>query len=501
MGKNQTARNLTPLILLVAFTLRTVGVATRPLWYDEAIAILHASVSPSQLLYGTVTPIQGAGAANVHPPLYFLLLHCWVGLAGRSPLAVRFLSVVLGVTTVALLCRLTSRFFGRRTALVTGLLAATNPFHVAYSQETRMYALLALTAVASTWGLLRALEERRPRWWALYVAAATLMLYTQNLGAFVLLALNLLVLTRRAWRRHLSTLILADAIVAALFGPWLIGVLPGQLDFVGRGYWLSPPGAAELVRAVMLPILTFYEPPSSWLLMPGLFTGLFLLAVLLLRARKAPSRAVWFLFLAWAPILLLFLVSLWQPLYLERALLPSALLYLVAVGWLLMDGGLPGLLRLSMAALLLLTTVGTLGAHYTYVGFPRPPFPDAVEYLRTRMQPGDAIVHTNKLTYVPMEVYDPGLAGAFLADPPGSPQDTLALPTQEALGIHATDTITTAVGTARRVWLVYFSRELDEMAAAGIEHPVVTWMDDHFAATDRQLFADLVITLYQREGP
>jgi len=501
VSKNRRARNLTPLVLLLAFALRTVGAATRPLWYDEAIAILHASVSPAQLLHGTVTPVQGAGAANVHPPLYFLLLHQWVGLAGRSPFAVRFLSVVLGVATVALLCRLASRFFGRRTAMGVALLAAINPFHVAYSQETRMYALLGLAAVASAWGLLRALEERRLRWWALYVTAATLTLYTHNLGAFVLLALNLLALTRRAWRRQLTTLALAGAVVAALFGPWLIGVLPGQLGFVERGYWLPGPGAAEMVRATMLPVLTFYEPPPSWLLVPGLFTGLLLLAVLLLRARKVPSRAGWFLFLAWTPILLLFVVSLWRPLYLERALLPSALLYLVAVGWLLTDGGLPGAVRLGMAALLLLTTVGALGTHYSYVGFPRPPFPDAVEYLRTQVQAGDVIVHTNKLTYIPMAVYAPDVSGSFLADPPGSPQDTLSLPTQEALGIHATATITAAVGTARRVWLVYFSRELAEMEAAGIGHPVLALMDDHFAVTDCQRFADLVITLYQREEP
>jgi hypothetical protein len=56
------------------------------------------------------------------------------------------------------------------------------------------------------------------------------------------------------------------------------------------------------------------------------------------------------------------------------------------------------------------------------------------------------VVHTNKLTYLPMRYYAPDLPGVFLADPPGSPQDTLARPTQEALGFFATPTITEAVG-------------------------------------------------------
>ena len=146
-------------ILLLSFALRLIHLEGRDLWYDEAFAVLYASMSPERMIYGTVGPVQGAGAADVHPLLYYSLLHGWMGLAGRSPLAVRFLSVALGMVTVALLVRVAAWYFDRRTGLVVGLLAATNPFHVAYSQEARMYALLGLAAVAAAWGLLRALEE------------------------------------------------------------------------------------------------------------------------------------------------------------------------------------------------------------------------------------------------------------------------------------------------------------------------------------------------------
>jgi hypothetical protein len=146
-------------ILLLSFALRLIHLEGRDLWYDEAFAVLYASMSPERMIYGTVGPMQGAGAADVHPLLYYSLLHSWMALAGRSPLAVRFLSVALGMVTVALLVRMAAWSFDRRTGLVVGLLAATNPFHVAYSQEARMYALLGLAAVAAAWGLLRALGE------------------------------------------------------------------------------------------------------------------------------------------------------------------------------------------------------------------------------------------------------------------------------------------------------------------------------------------------------
>jgi len=521
-GRKVRRCSVVVLTILLAFGLRMLYLQERPLWYDEAFAVLYAALSPARIIYGTVTRVGGAGAADVHPLLYYFFLHGWMRGAGQSPFAVRFLSVGLGMVTVALLGRLAAWCFDRRTGLAVGLLAAINPFHVAYSQEARMYALLGLTAVAAAWGLLRALEERsgichssfahspfiirhspfaRCRWWLLYVAAAALTLYVHNLGSGVVLALNLLAAARRQWWRRLPVLALADLGVLVLFSPWLVGVLPGQIGFVGRGYWLSPPGMQEVVRTTMLAALTFYEPAPVWVLGVGLFTGLVLLALLTLRVWRTRSRAGWFVLLCWAPILLLLTASRWHPVYLERALLPSALFYVVALGWLLARGGLPRSLLLGLIALLVVTAAGSLGSHYTYVGFPRPPFQAAVDYLQARVKSAGTVIHTSKLTYFPMRVYAPDLPGGFLADPPGAPQDTLAYPTQEALGIFATPTITEAVGEAQNVWLVYFSREVEEVRAMGADHPALAWLESLFALVEQERFDDLVVALYRREGP
>ncbi len=486
------------LVLLVAFGLRMVRLQDRDLWYDEAFAVLYASLSPEDMLYGTVTPVSEAGAADVHPLLYYFSLHSWIALVGASPLAARFLSVVLGMATVAMLWRLVDWVFDRRVGLTAAMLAAANPFHVAYSQEARMYALLALASVVAAWGLMRALAAPRSCWWVLYILGAALALYAHNLGAFHIVALHLLVVANRDWRRRVWALLLADLAVLLLFLPWLLAVLPGQLGFVDRGYWVAPPGADELARALMLPIVTFYEPTAPWLIPVALFTGLLIVALLAQRSLRRRSRAGWFLLLAWAPILLLFVVSLRWSVYLERALLPSALFYLAALGWLVIRGRLPRAIRLTLAGLIGLCVATTIVGHYVYSGFPRPPFAESVRYLEAELEPGDAVVHTNKLTYLPMHVYGPELPAAFLADPPGSPQDTLALPTQEALGIFATSTITEAAGTASRLWLVYFEQEIQEMEGWGQEHGALRWTEERFQEMDRRIFTDLVVVLFER---
>jgi hypothetical protein len=386
-----------------------------------------------------------------------------------------------------------------------------------------MYSLLALGVVSATWGFLGAMRttqrEHRfilggnrskireirhigfPTDWAVFIVGSVITLYAHNLGAFYLLALHSLLFLKGQWRSALPRVALADLIVLTLFAPWLLRVLPGQVSFVRRGYWLSSPGADELVRAFMLPVLTYYEPAPAWLVALGLFVSLLIFSLVLLHVWRSQSPVGRFLLLAWEPIALLLAVSLWRPLYLERALLPSALFYLVAIGWLLSHVATPRAIRLGLSVMLLLCNAASIHRHYEYERFPRPPFREAVGYLEARVQPGDAVVHTSKLTYFPMMAYDPEMPGMFLADAPGSPQDTLAYPTQRALDIYPTSSITAAVEGANRAWIVYFARELQEAREAEGAHSAVEWMDNHFEATGREQFSDLVVALYVMKRP
>ena len=78
--------------LLIAFVLRVINLDGRPIWYDEAFAVLFSAKSFAAMWYGTVTSVQG-GAADVHPILDYSLLHLWMDAAGQSAFAVRFMSV------------------------------------------------------------------------------------------------------------------------------------------------------------------------------------------------------------------------------------------------------------------------------------------------------------------------------------------------------------------------------------------------------------------------
>ena len=182
------------LLSLLALGLRLIRLSYQPLWWDEGWSLYFATTSIRNMLELT--------AVDIHPPLYYLLLHFWIRLFGPGVISVRLLSVLIGTATVPLLYAAGRRLSGHRGGLLAAFLLAISPFHIYYSQEVRMYGLVTLFGVAAlTFATQWDARERYPglKPWVGYVLAATAALYTAYYAAFLLLALNLYVLIR--WLR------------------------------------------------------------------------------------------------------------------------------------------------------------------------------------------------------------------------------------------------------------------------------------------------------------
>jgi mannosyltransferase len=95
------------------------------LWLDEALTVDRARLPISQ--------IAGSVKHDGAPPLYYYLLHFWMGLFGQSNLATRSLSGVIGVLTLPVAWLAGNRFGGRVVAWITLVLLASAPFAVYYS--------------------------------------------------------------------------------------------------------------------------------------------------------------------------------------------------------------------------------------------------------------------------------------------------------------------------------------------------------------------------------
>ncbi|MGQ9628250.1 MAG: glycosyltransferase family 39 protein [Anaerolineae bacterium] len=309
------------LLLILAFALRLYRLQSQSIWWDEGHSITVARHD--------LASIPTLRAMDVHPPLYFYLLHIWMGWAGESEFALRFLSLFFGLLALALLYRLGREMGGLDFGLMAAALGAFSPMYVAYSQEVRMYAMVTALSLLSNYFLYRLFFDEKGRsgilTWAGYVLFTALSLYTHYFFLFVLIFQNLFWVTlallraRQAEENRKALIFLAEM---ARWGAGQLGVLAllsPQLALATRQIWayenvnLSPPSletfALQCWQAFTTGLTIGFEKAAP--LMGGLAL---LLAVGLLPGRLAvlkrvPSGTVCFLS-AWffMPLLVYYLV-------------------------------------------------------------------------------------------------------------------------------------------------------------------------------------------------
>ncbi len=195
---SRAAQGWLVLILLAGFALRVHALTAQDIWWDEA---RNLDVAMRPFLQVAVAP-----ELDIHPPVYFWLLHAWMGLLGITPghapagvaFAGRLLSVMAGVVGVALTALLGRRLTPGVTGIIAALIAAASPFWLAESQETRMYTVgfaeLALAAVAwlalaqHNGGLPGTGGKLNRAHWALFVISSAVALTTHYNAVFILAA-------------------------------------------------------------------------------------------------------------------------------------------------------------------------------------------------------------------------------------------------------------------------------------------------------------------------
>ncbi|MHA7777435.1 glycosyltransferase family 39 protein [Roseibium sp. M-1] len=240
-GENASRLTLT-LILIVAAALRLPWLDRTSIWYDEAV-----SWSQSQ---GSFDNLLGLVAADNYPPLHNILLWLTTPVIGDSETALRLPSAVLGVIAVWLCYFAGKQTAGRSAGLLAAALLAVSPFHIWYSTEARMYALLATTGLAFLLSAMKVLERPKVNWAVALALSGALFLYSHfyallGFGA-VGLACAVLVLidTARAGHLRMSNALaacLAMGASALAFLPWLL-ILAGRARSVAEaGFWIAYP--------------------------------------------------------------------------------------------------------------------------------------------------------------------------------------------------------------------------------------------------------------------
>lgn len=208
---------------LVVLTLLSIYVRTRAIsgsfWMDEGLSV---GISSHPLM-----DIPGVLKQDGSPPLYYMLLHVWMDVVGRSETAVHWLSLICALLTLPAAMWAGWSLWGKRAGYMGAAICTLIPFLTAYGEEARMYALMALLALLATACYLHAFVYRRRAYLPAFAIFQTLMLYTHSWGIFfgVGAALALIPIWHASAdderRRLLTDALLAFGGAAVLYLPWV----------------------------------------------------------------------------------------------------------------------------------------------------------------------------------------------------------------------------------------------------------------------------------------
>ena len=215
------------------------------LWLDEALTANIAALPIHQ--------IPAALRRDGAPPLFYVLLHVWMGLFGTSNLAVRSLPGLFGVATLPLAWLAGRRLGGRPVAWAALLLVATSPFAVYYDTEARMYAMVAFLVAVGFFAVDRALQKPRPGNLVATALVTALLLYSHYWSMYLVAVVGAWLLWqawrgRPEWRRPALGTFAAVAVGALAFLPW-VPIFLYQAKHTGTP-WAVPASFAAMVNAV-----------------------------------------------------------------------------------------------------------------------------------------------------------------------------------------------------------------------------------------------------------
>jgi uncharacterized membrane protein len=201
-------------ILILGAVVRVYGLTHQSLWLDEANSVRIAEKGFRKI----ISELKN----DTSPPLHYFMLHLWIRIFGPGELSIRTFVCLFGILLIPTIYYVGASLFSRRMGLISAFIASVAQFHVRYSQEVRMYSMLALLGLLSMYFLYRAVTSDTRASWVGYTLCTALTIYTHNYGIFiatsgVMFFVVYAITHHTKWRKFL----IAQCIIAIMYLPWL----------------------------------------------------------------------------------------------------------------------------------------------------------------------------------------------------------------------------------------------------------------------------------------
>jgi 4-amino-4-deoxy-L-arabinose transferase-like glycosyltransferase len=220
-------------LIVLGIIFISLGAFHSNLWFDETYSVGIAKHSFAE--------IWTIGGNDVHPVLYYWMLHIIFLLTGNSIIAGRVFSIIPIAIMIILGYTHIRKDFGEKIGFIFSFLSTFLPVMALYAIEMRMYswAILAVT-ILSIYAYRLSKEDSTKNWIIFGISSlVSIFLHYYGLMAAGLINIALLVHLIRNKRKTGLIFIISFGILQLItYIPWLMYFVT-QLNHVSSGFWIG----------------------------------------------------------------------------------------------------------------------------------------------------------------------------------------------------------------------------------------------------------------------
>ncbi len=331
------------LLIAISIGVNLLTVTDQSIRLDESQSLWAATKS--------VPGIINYISQDVQVPLYELLLHFWIQIFGTNIAIVRGLSFIFFILTLPVLYKVYRQVAGRSMSLLGVTIFSLSPFILWYSNEARMYTMFALATSLDHLFFLQLYKSKGEKGKLGYFLSTLFGMFSHYFFIFFLFTQFIYVafntffnvgsesIKAKLWakRRFLIRYISLLFLDGIFFLPWAI-------YFIFQGIASStqpliPIPTSYDIFATFINFLFGFQSSDVQTLMVSLWPLIVLVLFFIFTRRKSNHVLYkgYFLLTAFFPILLIFLLSFFKPIFLSRYLIfvTPSLFFIIA--WILLS--------------------------------------------------------------------------------------------------------------------------------------------------------------------
>ena len=381
------------IVIVINLLLKFYNVSFGSIDLDESWHTFYAQMPFKELIKTAQT--------DPNPPLYNILIGCWIKIFGLSELAIRSFSVILSSITAGLVFLFARKYLNIQTAFWGALLFTFSNVQFFYAHDARVYALVGLLTVVSFYYFQGILLEPSIKQLLLFSFVNTLLIYTHTAAVYVFFAQFVASLTYfHKSKRGILFSVIGQFLAVLLFVPWVKS--SSYYNKPKPTSWMPPPSLSE-VKQLFFDYFNGQTSLSLVILVLLVFLALIVFRKKAFKPLIVDFSKLWML-LGWAllPIAINIVVSyLVVPIFLKRYMLYATMgLYLSSV-FLIFLLPIRNFLKTLVAAILLLLFAVNIDMK-TFIG---ESWREGVEYVKKNKKENDLVIVSPFYEYTAFAYY------------------------------------------------------------------------------------------------